>query len=226
MTCNRFPVAHPRLQSGRENSNRARGLLILTILGVVLFSAGSAEVLASPLIYAFDAGGGFFVPLDSGNRSAYGTGAEFSFGFSPMLSTSGTWLMFEVGYMKSAGHEYWNDPTFEMPEDKYWLVPIRLGVRRDVLAESTSFPIKFCLGAGFQTILTGWKDGYGTSYKSPTFGLLLEIRPELTLSGPWGLWLSNRMTFLGDVTYEDSDIPEINYSANSLQIGLSYTVHR
>jgi len=205
-----------------------RALFPAPIIAVCLclILAVSASAAERPLIYAFEAGGGAFVPLDSEHRSAYGTGTEFSFGFSPMLSEVGTWLIFEVGLVKSAGHEYNTDPTFEMDEDKYWLVPIRLGVRRDVLGDSKEVPMKFCLGAGFQTTLTGWEDGNGTSYKSPTFGFFMEIRPEFSFSDTWGIWLCNRMTFLGNVEYEDSGIPNLNYSSNSLQLGLSYAVNR
>jgi hypothetical protein len=214
------------MTGNRFSQNRKQETLKLLLLLCFLLPAFSTPADARPLTYAFEVGGGAFVPFESDHRSAYGTGTEFSFGVSPLLSQTGTWLILEAGLVKASGHEYRSDPTFETPEDKYWLLPVRLGARRDLLAETSQIPMKFCLGAGFQTTFTGWEDGYGSSYKTPTFGFFFEIRPELTLNEAWGLWLSSRMTFLGNVEYEESGIPDINYSANSFQLGLSYTRNR
>lgn len=168
-------------------------------------------------------GGGVLVPFAEGHRSAYGAGGAFSLGWAPRLGTRDAFLICEIGLLASSGQEFRGDPTFEQRDSKYWLVPIDLGIRADLGGNEPPSALHVYVGAALQTVWTRWQGPFGQSFREPAWGLLLELRPQYPLGGPWSLWLRTRLSWLSDVNY-DGHIDPIDYSGNNLQIGLSLGV--
>lgn len=188
----------------------------------LVLSDAPASARTVPL--AIDVGAGLFFPGDGDHREIYGTGAAFSLGVSPRLARGDAYITLEAGLVRSSGMEFSNDPTFEAPDETYWLVPLSVGVRANAVRTDPPSPVRLYLGVAGETVLTWWKREGSDSHSTPTIGLSAELRPEVDLSPSMGLWLRTRVSLLGSVRYRESGIPEINYSGNTLQLGLSYRV--
>jgi hypothetical protein len=173
--------------------------------------------------WAVDFGGGVFIPFDGDHKDVYGTGSAFTIGVSPQLKT-GMWILFDAGLIKSSGHESAVDRTFQLPEEEYTVIPVSLGIRTNGYQGPEEHGIRLYFGAAVQTVFTRWTDSNGESFDTPTVGLLFEMRPEVTVSGPWNLWLRNRFHFMGNSDYRGGSVADLNYSGSVLQLGVSYLV--
>jgi hypothetical protein len=199
------------------------GLLSLFISCLILiFLAPSVSADRVPL--AIDIGGGVLFPWDGDHRDIYGSGPALSLGISPRLPRADTWFLFELGFVRSSGREFSFDPTFELPEETYWLFPVSVGLRTNAFRSDPPSPIRFYIGAAAETVFTWWKRENDETFNTPTVGVVFEMRPEVAVSETWSVWVRNRLDLLGGVEYRGSGIPEINYSGNTLQLGLSYRV--
>lgn len=184
----------------------------------------SAPSLAGGNPFAIEVGAGALIPWDGDHREIYGNGTALSLGFSPMLPKGDTWLILEAGFVRSKGREYSFDPTFELPEETYWLLPVTVGLRANVFPTSPPGPLRFYVGAALETVFTWWRRGEGETFNNATVGGMVEFRPEVVLTGPWSLWLRHRLDLVGGVDYRESPIPEINYSGSIFQLGISFRV--
>jgi hypothetical protein len=174
---------------------------------------------ASPLAHRVELGGGASIPIYSDHRRVYGTGPTFSVGYAARIAEA-AWFALDVGASHASGNEYTVDPTFDMPDASYWIVPIQLGFQANAVAPPYQERFGLYFGLGFETLITSWKEPRGRTYRSPAFGLSFDLRPEIPLRGSWSLWLRERFLLVQGVTYESS-VPRLNYSASQLQIGLS-----
>jgi hypothetical protein len=202
---------------------RAFGLFSILITILILIPI-SPVLSAERNPFAIEVGGGALIPWDGDHREIYGNGVALSLGVSPKLPKGDTWLILETGFVRSQGREFSFDPTFERPEETYWLIPLSVGLRANAFPTSPPAAWKFYVGAALETVFTWWKRDDGETFHNATVGVAVEMRPEVALGGPWSLWLRSRLSLLAGVDYRDSPIPEINYSSNTFQFGMSYRV--
>ena len=109
----------------------------MAFVGCGLLAASAA---ASPSAHRLELGGGVAIPLSSEHRSIYGTGAAFTFGYAARISSGDSWFVLDVGLVRGAGAEYFPDPTFEMDDASYWLVPIHFGLRTNRRSQHVTVP--------------------------------------------------------------------------------------
>lgn len=199
-----------------------RKALLSTSIILLLVLTSVTGVAADSVPVAIDFGGGFFFPWDGDHRQIYGSGGDFSVGIAPRLPRGDAWITFEVGLVRSEGSEVTRDPTFEPPDETYWLVPIVVGLRANAFAFDPPSRIRLYLGVGVETVFTRWKRDGQDAHGTPTAGVVGDIRPEVDIGRSWSLWIRNRVSILADVRYRDSGIPDLNFSGNSVQLGASY----
>lgn len=188
----------------------ARGVVVSLLLA-------AAPVAADVRI---EAGGGAFVPYDQDHREVYGSSPSFGAGISSALGENGARVFLDLAHVRGSGDELDPDPTFEGAGDtEYRLWPVTLGVRLD-LNRTPDQDLRLFLGFGFRTVFTHW-EGAGRSGSSPTFGGLVELRPEYRAGDRWTVWLRQRLDVLRDASY---GIPwrALDYSASTLEAGLSF----
>jgi hypothetical protein len=205
---------HLLVFSPRSGRAAAVALLVLIVLLAPVLHAPALEA------HSLEIAGGFQSSFDSDHRSVYGTTGAVSVGYAAPLWPQRSWLMFEVSYLWASGESLQYDPTFDRPDAEYWVVPFVLGVRANVVPERIQGPISFYLGLGGVSALTGFKDHLGKTYRAPTWGAMVELRPEVAVSEVFSLWARQRFTLLAEVDY-DSGARNLNYSGSVFQMGLS-----
>jgi hypothetical protein len=168
-----------------------------------------------------DLGGGVHLPFRAQQREVYGLGSTFALSYSGRLG-SDSWVSLEVGHTRASGREFQWDATFERPEEEYWFVPLVVGLRDNLVPSDIDTPFRFYGGIGLAMVQTGWREGSGASHQAATWGLVFEIRPEVSLAERWNLWVRERASFLAVVDYA-GPVSDLNYSGLAAQVGLSFT---
>ena len=197
----------------------------MTVGGLVSILAASMTLFASRTeAHTIELGGGFQSNFKSDHRTEFGTAGILSLGLQPGHSSPTGAASFSrwtiSGPPRTRGQP---DPTFQRPESKYWVVPIILAVQADLVPERVEGPLALYLGFGGQTVLTGFTNRYGNSRRAPTFGGLIELRPEITISPTLSIWARQRLSVMGNVRYPGG-FGDINYSGSLVQLGLSLAV--
>ncbi|MCA9729513.1 MAG: hypothetical protein KC729_17635, partial [Candidatus Eisenbacteria bacterium] len=165
---------------------------------------------ASAVPYVLSAGGGVYVPWNGGLREIYGSGGEVTFGFAAPLVENRSRVRVDVGYVSASGDQIRRDPTFELDGNRFWLLPVSLGVETN--AHPTGGPDAVRVYVGLQGVIafSGWKDPLLGSFHNPALGGALELRPELPVHRSWLVWMSYRLLALTSVEY-GSGAPEFSY---------------
>ncbi len=183
-------------------------------------------LLSAPTIHAgirMEVGGGIFTPFDNELRDAYDAGGAIQIGLSMSSPGSRAEIFLDGGYRKSSGSEYSDDPTFELPESEYSLIPIGFGVRGDLFPHQPGDRLSLLAGFTMQHVFSKWKGSFEDSEKTTVFGLAIELRPEYQLGDRWSVWVSQRFSTLGDAAY-DSRAGELDYSSSTLMAGIAYEI--
>lgn len=173
--------------------------------------------------HTIELGGGFQSNFKSDHRTEFGTAGILSLGYSLAIVPDRSRFLLEVDYLWATADQGQPDPTFQRPESKYWVVPIILAVQADLVPERVEGPLAIYLGFGGQTVLTGFTNRDGNSRREPTFGGLIELRPEITISPTLSIWARQRLSVMGNVRYPGG-FGDINYSGSLVQLGLSLAV--
>lgn len=190
------------------------------LIGALLPGPGPATATAGTL----EVGGGFHAPLGSRESGVYGTAGALSLGYSwrltPTDSRADSRFVADATYLWASGAVA-SDPTFALPEERYWLLPLVLGVRVNLVG--AGLPKRFNLygGLGVATVLSGYRDLAGRTRNSPGFGGMLELQPEFRVSDALSIWIRDRLWILGDIDYGDL-ATGLNYSGSTLQVGLAW----
>jgi hypothetical protein len=192
---------------------------LVTALAIHLISAGPAS--AEGLSQAIDFSGGAAIPFDSEHRDVYGVGSAIGFGYSYRLTTGDVWLTLDAGYRRASGQEFFDDPTFEFEDAEYWLVPLGIGIRTNLIPAAHRRNVQLYGGASFLTVVTHWEGPFGESDHSSVLGFAVELRPEIAINDRWGFWFRDRFSFLGEVTY-DGLVNDLNHSSSTIEAGLRY----
>jgi hypothetical protein len=130
-------------------------------------------------------------------------------------------LRLEVGYVTASGHQFRADPTFEVDEAEFWIVPISMGLETNANSSTSENAVRVWVGVHGVLALTGWDDPMLGDFEAPAMGAALELRPEVPVHRNLALWLSYRLTALSAVEYQ-GDSGEFVYSAGTMQAGLAY----
>lgn len=198
-----------------------RSSVLCTVLLASALAAGTRPAAGDS---AVEVGGGFHAPFGSRESDVYGSAGALSLGYSRRLTPAGsrtdTRLIADATYLWASGAVV-NDPTFDFPEERYWLLPLALGVRVNFVGPGIRDTFGLYGGLGVATVLSGYRDVNGRTDNAPGFGALIELRPELRLSRTLSLWVRDRIWVLGDVDYGDL-IRGLNYSGSTLQMGLAW----
>ena len=200
------------LRSSRATLPAMKQRSILAILIVVLGAMPSRAELT------LDANLGVDIPFDSELRDVYGTGFSGGLGVSAVL-TPGVRVFLDAGILRTSGQELAEDPTFLVDDARFVIVPVILGLRRDVVTDAEA-PLRFHIGVGWQTVFSFWRDSFGETERDPTLGIVGELRPELLLNDQWSVWVRQRVSLLGE--FVSSDGTERNMSSSSFEFGVSY----
>jgi len=175
---------------------------------------------------ALEVGGGFHAPFGSRESDVYGSAGAVCLGYSRRLTPAGartdTRLIADATYLWASGAVV-NDPTFSLPEERYWLLPLVLGVRVNFVAPGLRNAFGLYGGLGVATVISGYRDIDGRTRNSPTFGGVFELRPEFRVSDALSIWARDRIWVLGEIDYGDL-ATGLNYSGSTLQLGLAWRV--
>jgi hypothetical protein len=194
--------------------------MILTLLA--LAAAIPDPVQARPM--TLSAGGGIYVPWSRGLREVYGSGGYVSGGLAFPFSENRSRLRLEAGYVTASGRQIRHDPTFEIGENKIWLVPISLGLETNAHRSTDADAVRVWVGLHAILAFTGWEDPVLGEFKSPAMGGAMELRPEIPIHRNLALWASYRLTVLTEVEYQGGSA-EFGYSSGTMQAGLAYDWH-
>ena len=204
---------------GVSDSTRAhtRGLLLLLFVVAAHVPAAGA--------HSLEVGGGIHIPFASQERSVYGTATAWSFGFTTPLSSDLTRtdvrLMLDVTYSSASGNRVPSDPTFDTPSERYWFLPIVVGVRTNFVRSELQEFVGLFGGVGFASVLSGYRDFNGQTQSTASVGGLVELRPEFTLSEALSIWIRQRIVFIREMEFNGT-VPDLNFNGATLQLGLSY----
>ena len=204
--------------SARVRSSAVLSALIALIVAAHVPAAGA---------HSLEVGGGIHIPFASQERSIYGTATAWSLGYSTPLSSDLTRtdvrLMLEVTYSYAHGDRVPSDPTFDAPSEKYWFLPIVVGVRTNFVRSELQETVGLYGGLGFASVLSGYRDVNGQTQSTASIGGLVELRPEFTLSETLSIWIRQRIVLIRKVEFNGT-VPDLNFNGATLQLGLSYKV--
>ena len=213
-------AGNARIRKGSGMNSRSRwaaGCTPFFLSLLLLYPAAAASGLR------VEAGGGVFTPFDSEQREAYDMGGGFQLGLSASVPDSRAEIFFDGGYRKSTGQDLANDPTFELADAEYSLIPIGFGLRGDLFVPRPGKRLSLFAGFTMQHVFTRWEGPFGDSDKTTVFGMALEVRPEYQMDDRWSIWVSQRFSLLGDAAYNNRS-DDLDYSASVLMAGVAYQI--
>lgn len=194
----------------------------LAWLALGLASAPRVAV-AESRAYGLELGGGAFIPLESEHRDDYGNGAMASFGVTSQLTPAGAWLLCDVGVIRNRGQELAFDATFITEDATLWLVPIRVGIRRDLVPPSYDGYPRVYLGAALQSTIATGSIPLLDTHTSAAFGAAFEFSIDLVGGQRWRVWLRQALVLSTSVRLA-RQARELDLSGAQLQAGLGYTL--
>ena len=163
--------------------------------------------------------GGIHSPLGEDERDDFGIAPQFGIGIATEFADGASMLGLDFGYVRSGGEEGSN-PTFDLPESHYTLVPITMSVTTRLADDSKNPWPKIYIGFFATVMPTSYTDANGDSESTPTVGAGLELRPEFRL-GERGRGLARtRLQLVDTIDYGDLG-SDYNSSALSLELGVS-----
>ncbi|HEX7878913.1 MAG TPA: hypothetical protein VF720_05855 [Candidatus Eisenbacteria bacterium] len=167
--------------------------------------------------------GGIHSPLGGDERERFGIAPQFGLGLATEFADGASMVGLDVGYVHSGGGERYIS-TFEFPESHYTLVPVTVSVTTRLAPESReSWPRVFV--GFFVTVMPTWfTDRNEETFSTPTVGAGLELRPEFHLASDWRAFGRTRLLLVEPVDYQAA-LDDINYSALSLELGVSTGLH-
>ena len=205
-------------QRPRQPLRPLAALALALVLGVPARSSGEARR------YTLEVGAGAFIPLAEEHRDDYGAGAALAFGATSQLTPSGVWLLLDVGVVRNRGQELATDPTFALEEATLWLVPIRVGVRRDLVPPTyDGFP-RVYLGVAFQSMWTSSSIPLVETQSSAAFGVSFEIHADVAGNDRWRLWVRQTAALSSSVRIAPV-LRRLDTTGAQLMAGLGYTLN-
>jgi len=203
-----------------------RSQVLSTVCSIALIGASSLPQ-ARPAVAAeseLEAGGGVHVAFGSRESDVYGAAGALTLGYTRRLPPPGretdTRVFLDASYLWASGAVV-NDPTFLVPEERYWLLPLVVGIRTNFVRSEAQQPFGLYGGFGLATVLSGYRDMNGDTHDSPSFGALFELRPEFRITDTVSLWVRDRIWVLGKIDYSDL-ARGLNFSGNTLEAGLGW----
>jgi len=203
-------LRHPRA--------RLHGLPILPILlaGLALLAAAPAS--AGQLDLQF----GGHIPFEPEERQQFDASPWFGIGLSGQMGRSQLHPFIEAGWLLVRQH---SDDVFHVSDFPsaitYDLVPVTIGMRVDLNRKPVvRSPTRLFFGAGFQTILVHATAPDGTTEDVPTYGAILEIRPEYRAPGGVTLWISQRVNVMAAAAFDL--FPDLELNGAMLSGGLGF----
>jgi hypothetical protein len=172
--------------------------------------------------YTFEAGGGLFTPYGGSERDAFAPAGVVNLGFAAELNRQ-VWLAVDVGMFRASGEEFFDDPTFNLPESKYSGYPVTLGLRFNTSATGEERPVRLYLGLGARTVFTRYRRSFEDELTAPLVGFVAEFRPEVRLRGRTSLYLRQRVAFMGNTDYGNRT-RNVGFSGSTLDLGLTMGV--
>jgi hypothetical protein len=169
--------------------------------------------------HGLEVSGGIQTSFDSDHRDIFGNAPAFSLAYSAPLTPRDVHLLLELGYVSNSGQVTWANPTFQVPDGRYWVVPLVMGIRTNLISERDRGSLGLYLGVGVMTVFSGFEAPDGSSDTATAFGGMAEIRPQLNFNDRFAVWIRERVSVSPDVTYHSWGT--INYSGATLQLGMS-----
>ena len=188
--------------------------LVVALVALVTASPASAG--------QFDLQFGGQVPFEPEERQQFDASPWFGAGLSGQMGQSQVHPFIEVGWLLVRQH---SDDVFHVSDYPsavtYDLVPVTIGLRLDLNRKPVvRSPTRLFLGAGFQTILVHATAPDGTTEDAPTYGAILEIRPEYRAPGGVTLWISQRVNVMAAAAFDL--VPDLELNGATLSGGLGF----
>lgn len=190
----------------------------LILLAVLLVFPPPVSAHESDKDWAIELGTGATVLFDSDMREVFGTPTPWTLGISKQLEHSHSWVLLEAGWIKASGREFIGDPTFEIEDSTFRIIPVSLGVRL-ALDNKDSSDLRLFFGLGAQFVFAEWDQPLVGERTASTTGFYMELQPEVALGESLALFLRGRVSALLDASFPDIS-GDRNFSANTLGFGL------
>lgn len=173
---------------------------------------------------ALDLNAGIRIPFDDDNRDRFGAGFVAGIGLPTRIAGS-SWMILDLGLVRTAGRDTRFDPTFHMADTELWMVPITLGVRFNTAPGQDDRRSRLYMGFGLQSWLS-WYDRPGVPARfEPAFGVMAEWRHELDIASGHALFVRQRIQFTTTQEYE-SLVQGIGFGGTTLELGWSRRLGR
>lgn len=182
---------------------------------VFLFAVCGAHAVAADPLYEFGAALG--ASADSEVRHDY----PRDYGLSASIAARGRFNALagfaEAGFATAASDRD-RDPTFDLGDARYWIVPVLLGFRVNLEDPQRSERSRFDFSVAVVIAPSWWDDALRTRLPGSTWGMAFEAGPGWALGERWGLWLRARGMLLDDTRYGDRGL-RVNHSRGELRLG-------
>lgn len=195
---------------------RIRLRLVVLCAGFLFLPLARAAA-ESPVEHRFSFGGGIFTPIDAAHRGVFGSGPELSLEYAASLSRPNTWLVLETGWMRASGRILPSDPSFDVDEESYTVIPVGLGLRAGGAGEH---PVQVSVGVMGHWLYSRLTGPFGSEQSQWGFGIAAEIRPEIRLTERWSLWFRERIRATSEFTYRDVGNETLVYKGAIFQAGI------
>ena len=187
---------------------------------LVLALCSAATAAAAPL---YELGATLGWSADSGIHHDY----PRDYGLSASIAARGRFTVLagyaEVGFSTAASDRD-RDPTFDLGDARYWVMPILLGFRANLEDPTRSGTSRFDLGMAAVIAPTWWDDVLGTRHAGSTWGIAFDAGPGWAIGERWGVWVRGRAILLADTPYGDN-LAVINHSRGELRLGTWFGRH-
>jgi hypothetical protein len=175
---------------------------------------------------------GGYVPFEPEERDTWALSPYFGVGLSGQVGRTNLHAFVEGGWI-------WLDTDYgdfepDLEDDRpaalaaskpraleYHVFPVTVGFRVDLNREhELRRPLRLFLGAGFSTIFVHAPTPGGISETVPTYGAVLEIRPEYRAPGGLTLWVAQRVTIAAAARFDR--VADLELSGATLCGGLGF----
>jgi len=169
--------------------------------------------------HGLELSGGIHTNFNGEHRDRFGNAPIVSVAYSAPIAPKDVHVLLELSYLSNSGQLTANR-TFELPDGRYWVLPLIAGIRTNVISGQGPRSFALYLGFGVMTVFSEFEAPNGSRYTGTTFGGMAEMRPQLGLTDRLLVWVRERISVMDDVSYQPW--ATLNYSGAALQLGMSY----
>ncbi len=168
-----------------------------------------------------DFGGGLSMPFDEDVRDQFGVSLSVAGGVAAQFPNNRGEVFVETGYTGGSAPDL-TDPTFELADSSYRIVPFTFGFRPNLAPTATN--LQLLLELAFQTVLVHYDDLGQRSDTSTAPGFLIGLRAEFQAADTWSVWVRQRLSAQAQARFFREF--EQNFSSWDLHVGVAWVGSR